>query len=82
MMPLRKIKLTSARAKKSSVHDVKIIPADSQNLSFKRHVLKMKAEMKEKITKMDLSFENHCYNNVLLKSNAGKKHILNGSSKL
>ena len=77
MMPLRKIKLTSARAKQSSVHDVKIIPADSQNSSFKRDVLKMKAEMKEKLTNMDLSFENHCYN-VLLKSNSGKTTSLMG----
>ena len=36
----------------------------------------MKAEMKEKITNMDLSFENHCY--VLLKSNAGKTTSLMG----
>ena len=36
MMSLRKIKLTSAGTKQSSVNNVKIVPADSKNSSFKR----------------------------------------------
>ena len=75
MVPLRQIKLKSAKAKKSLVHDLKIMPADPKQSTFKRDVLQMKQVMQEKLRKMDMPYEKHCYN-VLTKSNTGKKTSL------
>ena len=49
MVPLRQIKLKSAKAKKSLVHDLKITPADPKQSTFKRDVLQMKQVMQEKL---------------------------------
>ena len=51
MMPLTKIKLTSAKSNKSNIHDSKIVPADPEKSKFNRDVLKMKTEIKEQIKK-------------------------------
>ena len=49
MMPLRKIKLTSAKSNRSNTHDTKIVPIDPEKSNFHRHVLKLKTEIKEQI---------------------------------
>ena len=61
MMPLRKIKLTSAKSNKSNIHDSKIVPDDPEKSKFNRDVLKMKTEIKEQIKKIKIPFETHCY---------------------
>ena len=77
MMPLRKIKLTSAKSNKSNIHDSKIVPADPEKSKFNRDVLKMKTEIKEQIKKIKIPFETHCYQ-VLSKSTCGRNTSLMG----
>ena len=48
MMPLREIRVKSARSKKSLVHDIKIGPGNPEKSTFKRNVLQMKADVAKK----------------------------------
>ena len=50
MMPLRKIKVTSAKSN-NNIHNTKIIPADPEKSNFHRDVLQMKTEINEQIKK-------------------------------
>ena len=77
MIPLRKIKLTSAKSNKSNIHDSKIVPADPEKSKFNRDVLKMKTEIKEQIKNIKIPFETHCCQ-VLLKSTCGRNTSLMG----
>ena len=77
MVPLRQLKLKSARSRQKYVHDEKIVPADPGQSKAKRNVLDMKAEVSKKLANIPLNktFENHCFN-VLGKYDAGKKSSL------
>ena len=77
MIPLRQLKVKSARSRKKFVHNEKIVPADPDKSKMKRNVLDMKAEVSKKLATFPLSesFENHCFN-VLGKYDAGIKSSL------
>ena len=76
MLPLRELKLTSAKSDKALIKKAKIVssPKPSGN-KYKRDVLKMKMEIDEKINKMNISFEHHCLT-LLRNSEAGKNTSL------
>ena len=63
MMPLRKIKVTSAKSNKN-IHNTKIIPADPAKSNFHRDVLQMKTEVNEQIKKKDTAIR--FYQNLLM----------------
>ena len=48
MMPLREIRVKSARSKKIFLHDIKIVLVNPEKGTFKRNVLQIKADVAKK----------------------------------
>ena len=79
MLPLRELKLTSAKSEKALIKSAKMVSSpnniDQSRGKHKRDILKMKMEIDEKINKMNISFEHHCLT-VMRNSEAGKNTSL------
>ena len=76
MVPLRQIKLTSARISKNAKKK-DLVAADPDNSRFKRDVETTLKEVKDDIEKMKKPFSEHVYN-VLQNSNIGRHSSLFG----
>ena len=75
MMPLREIKISSARPKPSFIEKVDVATVNSK--TSKRDVMKMKEDIERSLKSMNMSFEAHCYN-VMNTCEAGKNTSLFG----